>query len=208
MNKPLSAGEIVKDAWARMRSNLGSLIVIILVYLIVNAVLGFLSVRLEGIGSVILGIVEIAVGIIMSMGLLNISLKLANGESVNVGELFQTVTPFFSFLFASILYALIVIAGTILLVFPGVIWTLKFYLYPYYVIDQGMGPVAALKASAAATGGAKWDMLGVIYVLNVVVFLGFFALVIGLVATIPTAAIAYALMYKKLASTSAEPSAA
>ena len=88
----------------------------------------------------------------------------------------------------------------ILLIFPAFIWGIKFCLYPYFIVEKGMGPIEALQASSRATMGAKWDLLGFWSVIGVINVLGFFCLLIGLFATVPTTMVAMALVYRKLLS--------
>jgi uncharacterized membrane protein len=107
---------------------------------------------------------------------------------------------FFKYLFGSILYVLIFCAGLILLIFPGIIWGIKFGLFPYFIIDKGLGPIKALKASAKTTMGARWDLLGFGFVVSIISLLGVLCLVIGIFATIPTTMIAAALVYRRLLS--------
>ena len=95
---------------------------------------------------------------------------------------------------------LIVVAGVILLVFPAVIWGIKFSLWPYFIVDRQTGPVEALRASSKATSGVKWDLLGFYFVVSVVQVLGILCLVIGLFAAWPTAMVATALVYRRLLS--------
>ena len=95
---------------------------------------------------------------------------------------------------------LICVAGMILLIFPMFIWGIKFQFFPYFIVEKGLGPVEALKASSRITMGAKWDLLGLWSVLGVIVILGMLCLGIGIFAAMPTVMVAVALTYRKLLS--------
>jgi len=91
-----------------------------------------------------------------------------------------------------------VLGGTILLIVPGVIWAVKFQFFSYFIIDKGLGPIEALKKSSAITKGVKWNLLGFDLLIGGIALLGVLALLIGLLAAIPTAMIAMAFVYRKL----------
>ena len=105
---------------------------------------------------------------------------------------------FFKYLIGSILYGLIVFAGTILLIIPGIIWGIQFCFYDYFIIDKGLGPIEALKRSSAITRGVKWDLFVFSLILLGINLLGALCLLIGLFATIPTTMVAIAFVYRKL----------
>jgi uncharacterized membrane protein len=103
-------------------------------------------------------------------------------------------------LIAAILVWFILTIGFLLLVVPGIILALIFCFYSYAIVDRGLGPIDALKHSAAVTKGARMALLGfwiVAFLLNLV---GLLALVIGLFVTGPITMVAAAYVYRKLDS--------
>ena len=103
-----------------------------------------------------------------------------------------------NYIAASILFILIVSAGLILLVIPGVVWGLKFSLFHFFIVDKGMGPIDALKASSQTTNGAKWDALGLFYATYIIMYAGVLCLLIGVFAALPIALLAWTLAYRRL----------
>jgi uncharacterized membrane protein len=99
---------------------------------------------------------------------------------------------------AYIIYLIIVAVGLLLLVFPGIIWAVKFSLFPFMVVDKGAGWIESLKLSSRATDGAKWDLFAWYFVTIVVYMAGLFALGVGLFAAIPIVWIGMAFIYQKL----------
>jgi hypothetical protein len=61
-----------------------------------------------------------------------------------------------------------------------------------------MGPIKALKASAEATMGAKWDITGLWLVTGLLQIAGFLCLIIGLAFTSAIFWVAFAFAYQKL----------
>ncbi len=136
--------------------------------------------------------------IVISMGLVKIALKFYDNEKGKFSDLFSQYRLFFNYLFALILYALIIWGGTLLLIIPGIIWGIKVWFFDYLVVDKKLGPIKALKKSSAITKGFKWDLLGFFFVAFVINLLGVLFLLIGLFVTIPVTMMATVFVYRKL----------
>jgi len=201
--KGIYPGEVVKFGWKTMKANVGFFIGLLLVFWILGfapqliadyVVEEILFLR------VILYIIYIVLSGVLAMGMIKICLKFCDNVKGTFGDLFSCFPLFFKYLFSFILYMLIVVGGTILLIFPGVIWAIKFGFFPYFIVEKGLGPVESLKASSRITLGAKWDILGLWFVLVVINVLGILCLGIGIFATGATTMVAIALTYRKLLS--------
>ncbi|HUV41212.1 MAG TPA: hypothetical protein VMW23_05450 [Sedimentisphaerales bacterium] len=138
------------------------------------------------------------INIILSIGLIKIALAFCDGQRPAVGTLFAACGCFWRYLATMILYCLIVFAGLVLLIVPGLIWAIKFSLGFYFVVDKGLDPVAALKASSRTTMGVKWQLFGFGIVCAFINMLGLICLLVGMFATYPTVLVAFALVYRQL----------
>ncbi len=187
-------GEVLKQGWDTTKKYFGFFAGVIIAYLAIIVVGALVLKNLSWIGQIILILLQVW----LEIGLIIIALKKAKGEDASFGDLFAGGKYILSYLGASILYGLIVLAGTILLIFPGVIWGLKYMFFPYLIVDKNMKAMEALKESAKITSGIKWDLLGISIVISIVSILGVFCLIIGLLWTIPTALLAYAAVYLKV----------
>ena len=136
--------------------------------------------------------------IIASMGLIKLALSYCDSKKGEFSYLFSNYRLFFKYFFGSILYALIVIGGLILFIIPGIIWAIMFQFFPYFVVDKGLGPIEALKKSAAITSGAKWTLFLFCILACLINLLGALCLMVGLFVTIPVTLVAYAAVYRKL----------
>ena len=139
------------------------------------------------------------VSIIISAGLIKIPVLLASGLDAKFSDIWVTNWRLLlKYTLASILSGLIVLGGFILLIIPGIIFSMKLMLVPYFVIDKELGPIEAIKASWNATKGnlSEIILLGVLNFL--VIIAGILALFIGLIWAIPTAMVATAYAYRKL----------
>ena len=196
-------GEVVKFGWRTMKENLGFFIGLLLLAIFIQAaprVIADYAVKKVIFLGVIFYLVYLVLTCVVQMGLIKICLRFCDKEKGRFADLFSCFPLFFKYLLSYILYGLIVFGGTILLIFPGIIWGIKFSLWPYFIVEKKMGPVEALRASAKTTMGAKWDLLGFWTVTGVINIIGALCLIIGSFATVPTTMVATALVYRKLLS--------
>ena len=71
-----------------------------------------------------------------------------------------------------------------------------------YVLDQGVGPIDAIKNSFAATRGNVLNLIGVFILQTIIVAVSMIPLFIGLIWTLPLGLIIYGMFYKRLSSSS------
>jgi uncharacterized membrane protein len=135
---------------------------------------------------------------ILSMGMVKITLDLVDGKKPKYEDLYQQYPKFISYLVASILYGLIVLAGLILLIIPGIYLAIKFQYYTYLIIDKNLGPVEALKESSRLTQGNIWNLFLFDILAGLVTLLGYIVLFVGVLVSAPVAIIAAAFVYRTL----------
>ena len=106
------------------------------------------------------------VSMLTQIGYTKILFKLYDGEEVDPRDIFGFYDRLWNFLVLSFLYGIIVLAGAVLFIVPGIIFAVKYGYASYFVIDQNMKPVEALKMSAKITCGNKWKIafLGVLII--------------------------------------------
>ncbi len=196
-----SKGEALRFGWDTMKNNLGFfiglLIVLGLLYTVPFIIAGMALEANVFLGA-ILYIADMVLTIIISIGLVKIALRFCDNEKGRFSDLFSQYRLFFKYLFASILYFLIVWGGSVLLIIPGIIWGIKFWFYNYFVVDKKAGSIEALKRSSLITKGVKWDLFVFFLALIGINLLGALCLLVGLFATIPTTMVALAFVYRRL----------
>jgi len=206
-DKRFSMQEAIKFGWDTMKGNAGFLVVLLIIAFLIENLPGIIarSVRDDlPVVSLILFLAGWLLGFVVQMGLIKVCLKFCDGIKGQLDDLLSSFNLLTKFVAGSVLYFLIILGGLILLIIPGIIWGLKFSLFSYFIVDKGLGPVQALTASAGATAGAKWDLFLFGSLLLLINLAGALCFLIGLFATIPTSMIAYAYVYRKLATGTAE----
>jgi uncharacterized membrane protein len=202
MIQKFSKKEAINFGWDISKKNFRFFILLFTLVVVVFIILSFIQslVNEKSLLSLILYIINIVVQIIISMGLVKISLKFCDNEKPKISDLFSSYPLFFKFLIGSIIYGLIVIGGLILLIIPGIIWSIQFQFFAYLILDKGISPIEALKKSSKITKGTKWDLFLFGILLGFINILGALAFLVGLFVTIPATMIATAFVYRKLLS--------
>lgn len=195
-------GELIRSGRAFVAEQWGLIVMAVLgVPVTVTIVSSVLQMVLEH-SSLLSSIVSIAsavVSMIVSLGSIYIVLALVDGKKVSISEILSRADLFWKYLWASIMYVLAIGIGFILLIVPGVYMALKYGLYRYVIVDRPeLSAMDALKESARLTDGIKWDLFVFSLALAGINILGFLALGIGLLYTIPVSAMAYVALYRSL----------
>lgn len=141
----------------------------------------------------------IVLQLIVSLGLIKVLIAIYNGAKPNYGMLFDEANKIGRYFIASILYALIVVGGLLLFIVPGIIWSIKYKFYPYFIVEKNAGIWESMMLSGQATDGNKWTLLGLGIVLGLINLGGALLLGLGLLVTVPVTMLAGVYAYKVLA---------
>lgn len=203
-----SKKEALKFGWAGMKSHFWFFILVLVISYGIQIILRFFSSFRGDNPSVVFylitGIVSIVIGeflkTVIDLGFIKICLNIVDKKSVEVADLFKEYKLWWKYVRAVFLYYMINILGLILFIVPGIIWFIRFQYFGYFIVDQGMGPVAALQESWKITRGNVRNLLLFNLLTGLICVLGALALVVGLFAAIPTVMIAQTYVFRKLQS--------
>jgi uncharacterized membrane protein len=203
-NKKFSNKEALKFGWETLKENLGFFLIVVSILLIVSIIPSIAKEIYKKTDSasikIITNIINLffqIIAILLELGLIKITLKLINQQKASLVDLFSQYHLFFKYLLGLIIYSIIIIAGLILFIVPGIIWGIKFRFFPYFIVE-GSGIIESFEKSAAITQGYKSDL----FIFNLVLFLisiaGIIAFFIGVLITIPIVSMATVFVYQKL----------
>ncbi len=113
-----------------------------------------------GLLAFVFGIIAFLVESIVALGWTRITLKLHDGQNVETSDLIDAYPLLWTYIGASILAAIAIGIGFMLLFFPGVFLAVRLGFVPYAIVDSGAGPVEALQKSWELTRGSFWHLLG------------------------------------------------
>ena len=197
--KDFSIKEALSFGWDAFKSRVGFFIILLLLLGVLAAIPQFLIKHTEIVGlRVTLVIINQLFQYFLTVGLVKIGIKVVDGSEVRIIDLFSGGPVFVTYVLGALLFSLIVLAGFVLLVVPGIILSVMLQYYSYFIIDKNMGPVESIKASAALTKGVRWKLFGFGLVLGLLNIAGILLLVVGLFVTAPVSWVAIAFVYRKL----------
>lgn len=142
-------------------------------------------------------IAGMGVGAFLIVGLLRVCLDAARGRTPQLGTLFLGGDRFLPMLGLYLLMTVVIGIGLLLLVVPGVVLMLGFAFAPFYIVDANLGPVAAMRASWAATTGQKGRLFGLSLLSVGILLLGVLACGVGVVPAASFAYVAWAIAYSR-----------
>ncbi len=135
----------------------------------------------------------------ITLGIKKMMLDLYDHGTTHINQLLSLWPRAYKQLLAFLLYCLIVFAGLICLVVPGIYLALKYCMYGYAIVEENAGPLQALDRSGQITMGAKKDLLLFWLLFGIFNIIGFSTLFcIGLVISIPLTFLAQAYVYRQL----------
>lgn len=193
-----SIGQVLKEGWELTKAHLGFLIVFQLIIFAIMALFG--GVDPEG-KWVLWQMLGWAVLILAKMGLYNSALLITGGVQPGFNQLYQNWRMFIAWAIASFLFALMFMIGLALLIVPGLYILARYGFFPFFILDKDAGPVEALQMSAKATYGIRWPVFLLFMSFLGLNIVGALLFGVGLLFTIPTTLLAFAIVYRRLTGT-------
>jgi len=207
--QPWTTGEALRLAWARF-NEFGS--VLVPAYIVsgffaaavgqagnvpklAGAVLSPIAAGSLPIAGVLIGQVAAA---FFDVGATRMVLEAVRGRAPTFATLFGGGDRFLPLLGLNLLMFSAIALGFVLLVVPGIILALGLSLSKFYLIDAGMGPVEAMKASWSATRGQKGEVMALSAAGFGLTLLGLLMCCVGTLVTIPLYYIAFAIAFVRM----------
>ena len=197
-----SAGELLGFGWEKAKERV---IYFLGIFILITAA-NFLVIFLEHLAGNINGgtfftdALSCFIDLVFGAGLIKVALTIYDNKHPSLMTFISSFDIFLNYAVGFILYSLIIVFGIILLVIPGVIWSIQFQFFGHFIVDKHLGPVEALKESARITQGIKMPLFGFGVLLGLTNLLGAIVFGIGLLFSVPTTIIAHAALYKKLSA--------
>ncbi len=201
MTVTFSKAEALRFGWETLKAQLVFLMGLMLLILGLNALpeLGrWQTMEAAPVLALVWTLCGYLVQMATQMGLVRISLRLVDGQQPRYGELFGDLTTFGRYVAGNLLFLLIILGGLLLLVIPGIIWSIQYQFAPFLIVDRNFGLKEAFKKSAEITSGVKREVFLFFLLVLGINLLGLMAFAVGLLVTLPATMVAYTFMYRKL----------
>lgn len=135
---------------------------------------------------------------ILSIGMLNVGLKIYDHKPITFDDLFARGEVFFEYIVTTFLTSVVAIIGLILFLIPGIILTFRLQFAGVLVVDQQLNPLEALAKSWRLTKGWVWPLIGFNLLSFAIVILGIVLAFVGVLVAIPVVIIANIFIYRYL----------
>lgn len=197
-----SKKEVINSGWETTKQNFFFFVKLLLIIGIINFIGAIISEQLKGTGPTfnVLGTIVVwLIQTVVAMGFIKITLDFVDNRKPILLQLYNQYPLFLNYIAGAIVSALIVLVGILLLIIPGIIFSIRLQFVSFLILDKKLGPIEAIKESWKITKNQVWNLLLLGIVLGLINLAGFLTLIIGLFWTIPTTSLATAFVYKKLA---------
>ena len=146
----------------------------------------------------ILAAIALILELAVTLGIAGICLKICDGRPTGFNDLHAHIPQTLTYLISSIFFGVLCLGGFIFFIVPGILLSLWLQFYGFVIVDEKVGPVAALKKSYAAANGRLWRIFTFSCLLAGYNFLGLLLCGMGLLITVPVSFIAWAYLYRSL----------
>jgi uncharacterized membrane protein len=197
-SQSLDIGEAFRTGWRGFVANIGPLIVVALVVWVVTGAINLLTRQSSGVGQFLLSMLSFFVGQVVAIVWIKLALSILDGREFTADSLLPGGATLVSYIVASLLFAVMLTVGLVLLVIPGIIVAVVFGLYGWALIDKALDPIEALRHSSRITSGHRWEVFAFAVVAILLNIVGLVALIIGVLVTSAVTLIAAAHVYRQL----------
>jgi len=115
-------------------------------------------------GAVLILLIQLSVGIVLSVGWLNYCLRIVRGEEVKTTVIFEAFNKFRDVWIVSILLSIIVFTGAIFFIIPGIYILARYGFSLLAVLDRKIAPIKSYEFSNVITRGHRWQ-ISVFYII-------------------------------------------
>ncbi|MDB2614153.1 hypothetical protein N9Y92_03220 [Chlamydiales bacterium] len=205
--KSISIGEALRVGWKGFLDNWLVFVVMLIIWPIVSICIWSFSPCAQVANSaavtfswscLIFYIIGLFVNAFFYLGFVHAALQVVKNGKATFSNFWSEGTKILYFVIAQIIFSFIFSVGMFLLVFPAIIWGVKFSMYPYVIVDKKANGWNSLALSSKVTMGAKWDLLGFYMIEGLLLFTGVLVAGVGLLITLPVVMIAHAHIYNQL----------
>lgn len=137
-----------------------------------------------------------ALSVFLSLGVTRIGLNLVSGQAVSLGMLFGGGSKWLRAALATLLFAIMVGVGLLLLIVPGIYLALKYGQFQAAIVDRNLGVIDAFKYSSEITKNNRMNLFGLALVSVLISLAGCLALMVGLLFALPVIWLSWAVAYR------------
>ena len=192
----IEVNSLIKESFEVYKPLWKTFLAIMAVFAVFGAMFNYLTAPAMGSAAFINSLILMLPALILGAGMIRYALAVVDGKPCAFADIFKAYDVIVPFFLVSAGYNAAVFLGTLLLIVPGVILSVRLLFATYVVIDGKAGVVDAFKMSFEKTKGLFWDISLLFVALIGVNIVGVLALGVGLLVTLPVTIIAMAKVYR------------
>ncbi|WP_018158092.1 hypothetical protein [Demetria terragena] len=217
--QPYSVGDAFSYGWKKFVANLGPIVLATLVAILGSVIINGIGFALFGsgsstttkadgsvstsfnvtgsLGSLVFSLLAVLFSLVITAGIIRATLEITRGRPVEMSTVFN-LKNIGAVLITSILTTVMITIGLVLCVIPGLIAAVLTMFSLHFVIDKGMSPIDAIKASVSLVKNNLGSVV-IFALLSLVAFIvGALLCGIGLLVAYPVVYIGMAYTYRHL----------
>lgn len=148
--------------------------------------------------SFVAGILSLAVNAILELGMINVYLRVLDGDEAKISDLFSATKQMFTYVMGNFCFNFLLFWGYLCFIVPGVIVSIAVQFYSYFIVDKEIGPIESIRASWIASRGARLNIFLMVVLFHVLRSFGTLMFFIGLIPVNMVIGLATAEIYRQL----------
>lgn len=206
MANKFSSSEAINFGWKTAKANIRFFAPVLVLSFVIPSIFNSATSQVQGtILDPVFTLVGLFIDAVLTLGMIRISLMFVDGKKPTYHDFFFFATePILTlkYLASFIVYYMMVGVGLLLLIIPGVYWSIKYGFYAYLMVDKNSGIGESFRKSKDLTQGIKLSILWFGLRLGLITLAGLLVFVVGLFWAAPTVSVALAHVYRQLNSKS------
>jgi hypothetical protein len=151
----------------------------------------------------ITGVVSLVVNAILELGMINVQLRVLDGDDARVADLFSASKLMFTYVLGNFCFNIMLFWGYLFFIVPGIFVSICVQFYSYFIVDKEIGPIEAIRASWIASRGARLNIFLTVVLFHVLRSFGTLMFFIGLVPVNMVISLATTELYRQLVKNTA-----
>jgi uncharacterized membrane protein len=184
-----TVGGSYKYGWQQMKKYFLPLLLVMLVVIVAEIPAGMAEVEVDQDLDVEPFTIYHGIGVlywflilpVIQYGAHYMNLKAARNEAFEVKEMFSGFNKYLNVVLANLLMMVLVGFGLLVLILPGIYLLCRLAFVPYLVMDQNLGPVAAVESSWNMTKGHVFTVLGMGLLAFLIIIVGLLLVFVGVI---------------------------
>lgn len=148
--------------------------------------------------TVVSSVLSLAVNAILELGMINVYLRVLDGEEAKVADLFSATKQMFTYVMGNFCFNFMLFWGYICFIVPGVIVSIAVQFYSYFIVDKEIGPIESIRASWIASRGDRLNIFLMVLLFHLLRGFGTMMFVIGVIPVNMIISLATADLYRQL----------